>query len=87
MPNGMRNTHRMSAEYRGNALANGSKAIPTGPQARVANAGSRNFGPQNGGSLDGPRSPPSTKSTYPQREGSTRVSIDLCTFRYLSRAL
>lgn len=78
MPNGMRITHRMSAEYRGNALANGSKAIPTGPQARVANAGSRNFGPQNGGPFDGPRSPPNTKSIYPPQGGIYKSSVDLC---------
>jgi len=87
MPNAMRNTHRMSAEYRGNALANGSKATPTGPQARVANTGSRNFGAHSGGPFDGPRSPPNTKSMCLRREGSARASTDLRATRYLSRAL
>ena len=63
MSNGTRHTHRVSAEYRGNGLPNGSKAVPTGPQAHTANTASRNFGPQSGAVFDGPRSPPNAKST------------------------
>ncbi|MCJ1388971.1 hypothetical protein MMC18_001823 [Xylographa bjoerkii] len=62
-PNGIRNHNRMSAEYRGNGLPNGSKAIPSGPQLHGANTGPRNFGPLGGGAFDGPRSPPNAKNT------------------------
>ena len=66
MPNGTRQTHRISVEYRGSGLPHGSKAIPTGPQTHTVSAASRNFGPQNGGAFDGPRSPPNAKSTCPK---------------------
>ena len=59
MPNGTRNHNRLSGEYRSGALLNGSKAIPTGPQAHGVN-GQHNF--RGGGAFDGPRSPPNTKS-------------------------
>ena len=59
MPNGIRTQNRLSGEYRGGALLNGSKAIPTGPQAHGIN-GQRSFG--GGGAFEGPRSPPNAKS-------------------------
>ena len=59
MPNGIKNQNRLSGEHRSGALPNGSKAIPTGPQAHGIN-GQRNFG--GGGAFEGPRSPPNAKS-------------------------
>ena len=62
LPSGIRNHNRISAEYRGNGISNGSKAVPSGPQLHGANGIPRNFGPLGGGAFDGPRSPPNTKS-------------------------
>ena len=88
MPNGMRNQNRMSGEYRGSALPNGSKAIPTGPQAHGPN-GARNFGgPGGGGGFDGPRSPPNAKSMFKLPFCMRSVpDTEMLESRYLSRAM